>query len=302
MLKKTAPFLVILAGCMWGAIGTFVRIMSAMGLDSTTIVECRIFGAMLMLVAGLLIYDKRLLKIKIKDIWIFIGAGLLCTAFFNTCYNIAINELTLSMAAILLCTAPFFVILLAKVFFGEKITSRKIKTLLLAFCGCVLVCGIFDHGATISVRGILIGILAGIDYAFLSIFARVAINKGYHTLTINTWSFICASLGLALFTNWGQLATLVTAAPLSMGGLLFLHALIGAAAPYILYTVALNYIDTGRAAILSCSEPVSATLLGYLLYHETLSLYALTGMMLVLAALIILSKPEAEEPARDVAA
>jgi DME family drug/metabolite transporter len=195
MLNKTAPLLVILAGCMWGAIGTFVRIMSAMGLDSTTIVECRIFGAMLMLVAGLLIYDKKLLNIKVKDIWIFIGAGLLCTALFNTFYNIAINELTLSLAAILLCTAPFFVILLARVFFGEKITSRKIKTLLLAFCGCVLVCGIFDQGATLSVRGILIGILAGIDYAFFSIFARVAINKGYHTLTISTWSFICASLG-----------------------------------------------------------------------------------------------------------
>ncbi|MDD2554006.1 MAG: DMT family transporter [Desulfotomaculaceae bacterium] len=208
----------ILAGCMWGVIGTFVRIMSAMGLDSTTIVECRIFGAMLMLVAGLLIYDQRLLKIKVKDIWIFAGAGLLCTAFLNTCYNIAINELSLSLAAILLCTAPFYVILLAKVFFGEKITFRKIETMCLAFCGCVLVCGIFDQGSAFSFRGILIGILAGISYALFSIFARVAINKGYHTLTITTWSFICASLGLAIFTNWGQLAALVTAAPLSVGG------------------------------------------------------------------------------------
>ncbi|MDD2554005.1 MAG: EamA family transporter [Desulfotomaculaceae bacterium] len=75
----------------------------------------------------------------------------------------------------------------------------------------------------------------------------------------------------------------------------------GSAAPYILYTVALKYIDTGRAAILSSSEPVSATILGYLLYHETLSLYALIGMALVLAALITLSRPEAEEPVRQAA-
>ncbi|MDD4236934.1 MAG: DMT family transporter [Desulfotomaculaceae bacterium] len=300
MLKKTAPLLVILAGFMWGVIGIFVRIMGANGLDSMTIVECRLLGAMLMLVTGLLIYDKSLLKIKVKDIWIFAVAGILCTAFLGTCYNIAINELTLSLAAILICTAPFFVILLANVFFGEKITSLKIKTLLLAFCGCVLVCGIFDHGATFSVRGILVGILAGIACAFLSIFVRMAINKGYHSLTINTWFFIWASLSLVLFTDWGQLATLICAAPLSMGGLLFLHALIGAAAPYILYTVALNYVDTGRASILLCSEPVSATVLGYLLYHETLSFYEATGMVMVLAALIILSKPEAEEPCRVV--
>lgn len=302
MLKKTAPFLVIIAGCMWGAIGPFVRILGAMGLDNTTIVECRMFGAMLMLTAGLLIYDKRLLKIKPKDIWIFFGAGFLCTVCFNTCYNIAINELTLSLAAILLCTAPFFVVILAYVFFRETITPRKIKTLLLAFCGCVLVCGIFDRGATFSTYGILIGLLSGIGYAFLSIFTRIAINKGYHSLTINTWCFICASLGLAFFTDWGQLGTLVGAAPLSIGGLLFLHALIGTAAPYILFTVALNYIDTGRAAILSSSEPVSATIMGYIIYHETLSVYALTGMVMVLAALIILSKPEVEEIRRDVGA
>jgi DME family drug/metabolite transporter len=302
MLKKTAPLLVILSGCMWGVVGTFVRIMSAMGLDAMTIVECRLLGAMIMLVAGLLIYDKSLLKIKVKDIWIFIASGILCTAFLGACYNIAINELTLSLAAILLCTAPFFVILLSKVFFGEKITARKIKTLLLAFCGCVLVCGIFEHGATLSVRGILIGLLAGIDCAFLSIFVRMAINKGYNSLTINTWFFICASIGLMLLTNWGRLATLISAAPLSVGGLLFLHALICAAAPYIIFTVALNYIDTGRASILLCSEPVSATVMGYLFYHETLSIYALTGMVMVLAALIILSKPEDEEISRDACA
>ena len=38
---KLAPFYIILAGCLWGSMGLFVRRLGAMGLDSMEIVELR---------------------------------------------------------------------------------------------------------------------------------------------------------------------------------------------------------------------------------------------------------------------
>jgi drug/metabolite transporter (DMT)-like permease len=70
--ETIAPILAILAGCMWGSVGFFVRYLSALNISNMTIVECRMGGALIMMVIFLVIYDRKLLKIKLKDYWCFI--------------------------------------------------------------------------------------------------------------------------------------------------------------------------------------------------------------------------------------
>ena len=55
---------------------------------------------------GILLYDRSLLKIRIRDLWIFIAAGLIGTLGLNFCYNESISRLTLSLSAVLLSLAP----------------------------------------------------------------------------------------------------------------------------------------------------------------------------------------------------
>ena len=52
------------------------------------------------------IKDKNLFKIKLRDLWCFAGTGLLSIVFFNLCYFKEITITSLSVAAILLYTAP----------------------------------------------------------------------------------------------------------------------------------------------------------------------------------------------------
>lgn len=68
----------------------------------------------------------------------FLGSGLLSIVFFNVCYFLTIEASTLSTAAIMLYTAPCFVILFSAVLFHEKITVKKCAALVLAFSGCAL--------------------------------------------------------------------------------------------------------------------------------------------------------------------
>ncbi len=290
-LKTVAPVLAILAGCMWGSVGFFVRSLGALGFSNMTIVECRLGGAAIMMGIFLLLYDKKLLKIKPKDSWCFIGTGVVGMVMLNFFYNAAIRMTSLSLAAILLATAPIFVIFLARLIFGEKITRLKIVAFSVAFGGCVLVSGIFNSGSAFSFLGLAIGLAAGFFYALYSVFSRFAINKGYHSLTINLYSFIFATLVGAFFCDFPMIGAELAKAPLSLGAFLFFHALIASTAPYILFTFSLNYMDIGRASILVSSEAVMATILGLLLYREIPSLLSIIGIVLVLAALALLSKP-----------
>ena len=157
--------------------------------------------------------------------------------------------------------------------------------------GCALVSGIFGGGASFSLPGILLGLASGFGYGLYSIFSRFAMNKGYDSLTINVYSFIFATIGCAFFTDFNLLGKLLIESPLSIGGFLIFHALILSVAPYILFTLSLKYIDTGRASILASCEPITATILGIIIYKEIPSIISLIGIVLVLLALALLSKP-----------
>jgi drug/metabolite transporter (DMT)-like permease len=106
------------------------------------------------------------------------------------------------------------------------------------------------------------------------------------------YSFIFATIGGAFFSDFHLLVKELSQSPLSLGTLLFFHSLIASVAPYILFTLSLKYIDIGRASILASGEPVTATLIGLLIYKEHPSLLSAIGLGLVLAALALLSKPD----------
>ena len=57
--------------------------------------------------------------------------------------------------------------------------------------------------------------------------------------------------------------------------------------PYLLYTIGLRYVENGRASIIASVEPVTATILGVILYSEKISMMSAVGIILVLAGLII---------------
>ena len=125
MNKKFASASILMAGTLWGIIALFVRGLNANGFESMEIVALRGFGALLLMSAGLLIYDRTLFKIKLKDIWCFVGTGVLSLTFFNLCYFRTMMLTSLSVAAILLYTAPTIVVVLSAFLFKEKITDRK---------------------------------------------------------------------------------------------------------------------------------------------------------------------------------
>lgn len=285
-MKKFASILILLAGILWGSMGLFVRKLNSLGLESMEIVALRAIVTSVAMFLFLLFYNRGLLKIHIKDIWCFFGTGICSIVFFNFCYFKAITMTTLSVAAVLLYTAPAIVMVISYFVFGEKFTKRKLVALAMTFVGCVLVTGVLTEVNGLSAAGLLVGLGAGLGYALYSIFSRFALEKGYHSMTITFYTFLIAAIGTFFLADIGQVAKVATD---SAGMLVFCVAFgtLCTVVPYLTYTLGLQYVENSKAAIIASVEPVAATLLGVVVFKETLTGGGGLGMILVLGALVI---------------
>lgn len=293
-IKKMAPGAILLAGALWGSMGIFVRRYDACGLNSLQIVGIRAVGTALLLFLYLLWQDRDKLKIKRKDLWCFLGTGLGSIVFFNYCYFKTIVLTDLSVAAVLLYTAPSMVMVMSAFLFGEKFHWRKGLALLLAFIGCVFVTGIIGSRVHLSAAGILTGLGSGFGYALYSIFSRYALERGYHSLTISFYTFLLAAVGVLPFADLTEVGAVVFAQP---GNVVFtlLFALVSTVIPYFVYTWGLQYVENGEASILASVEPVVAAVLGVVIFKEKLTIMEFFGVIFVLLSIAISQKGEKKQ-------
>ena len=276
---------VFTAGMLWGCMGILVRKMYAVGLTTMEIVAFRSVVTAAVMFVGMLLLNRKALKIRLKDCWCFFGTGIVSVVFFNLCYFLCMDYTTLSTAAILLYTAPAFVMLMSFLLFKERFTKRKVLALFLAFIGCVLVSGGFS-GALITKMGLLTGLGAGFGYALYSIFGRYAIKRGYSSLTITTYTFLFASIGSIPFCDvQGLTATMQKDLQLFL--FCFMITVLVTVLPYILYTKGLSGIENSKASIIASIEPVMASVVGFMLFSEIPTVTGISGMILVLASTVI---------------
>ena len=193
---------------------------------------------------------------------------------------------SLSIAAVLLYTAPAIVMVLSFIIFKEQLSNIKLVSLILTIVGCVLVTGVLSSAGHVTGLGILTGLGAGLGYALYSIFGRFAIEKGYHSLTITFYTFLFASIGTLFMADISQICAVATQ---SVGTFVICIAMgiVGTIMPYLAYTLGLQYVDNSKASIIASVEPVTATLLGFILFGEKMRPSGVLGVVLVIVALLI---------------
>ena len=288
-MERIYNIMPIISGICFGSAGIFVRELSE-NMNSTSIISSRILIAILLLGLWIAVRYPMNFRIKLKDSWIFVGAGVLGTLGLNLCYNFSINELSLSLAAVLIALAPIFVMVFAFFMFHEAITAKKVISIILALVGCVLTSGILENNVSMhwSWIGILVGSASAGFYALYSIFSKVGMKKSYPALTITFYSMLAIAVVLLPFTQWDNMAHYITANPLRKTLFMVMHSLCTAVCPYAFYTVALDHMEAGKASILCSCEPVAAMVFGLFFFEEIPTVLSVTGLMIVLLALAML--------------
>jgi drug/metabolite transporter (DMT)-like permease len=286
-MKTKASIAVILAGILWGCITLFVRRLSAAGLTSMQIALARLAVSAVLFSLFLLIRDPSRFRIALKDLWMFIGTGIVSLDFFITCYFYTMVHGQASIAVVLLYTSPVFVMLFSAVLFREAITRRKLLALCLTVAGCVFVSGILSGSLSMRPLVFLSGIASGLLYALYTIFGRYALKK-YDTLTVTAYTFLFAFIGALFLGDPAGLTQVLRAQPgllLPLVGIAFVSTVL----PYLLYTWGLQHIDSGKAAILVAVEPVVGSVIGMTVFGEPHDFAKLIGIGLIIAAIITLN-------------
>lgn len=285
-MDRLSYVFIVIAAMLWGIIGLFVNMLYNFGFDPIQVVSVRAIGSSIILTLYLLFTNKSYLKIKLADIKYFLGTGILSFAFFNWCLFVAIKNSSLSVATILLYTAPALVTIFSRILFKEKLTYIKVISLILTFMGCVLVTGFFQSsGQRVSTIGILAGLGSGLGYALYSIFGKYALDK-YDPMTIPAYTFIVAAIGLIPLTDFKQI--IISFSNINAVFYAIALALFSTVLPFILYTKGLSKLESSKASLIATLEPVVASILGFVVFREEITITKVVGILFVIAALIII--------------
>jgi DME family drug/metabolite transporter len=282
--------LILVAALLWGTLGIAFRGLQELGATSVAIGFWRALIAAPVIGLILLVRQPAHLKIAARDLPLMMGYGLVSVAMFFVVYAAAVQYASVAVAAVLLYTAPAWVIVLAALLFRETLTPQKGVAVLLTFVGVALVAGLADVGnLNVSGLGLATGLGAGFTYATFSLFGKAAL-KNYAPTTTIFYGLLFGALFLLPFVWEAWDAFLAPLNSVQGWGWILYMGILPTAGSFWLYMAGLGYLgDAGRASVLATLEPVVAALLGFLLLNEGLSPVQLAGGGLVVVGIVISS-------------
>jgi drug/metabolite transporter (DMT)-like permease len=283
----TGIILVIIASIGWGSSGIFIiNIVEKGGLSPVSLAFWRDLVSSLILLAGLLAVDPKLLRVKKADLPWLIGMGVTSIGIFHIFWNIAVLEVGASLATVLQSNAPILVTIMARILFKEELTARKILAILAAVGGTVLAAGIIgDQDLKISSLGIWVGLGAAVTYASLSLFGK-KLSGDYNFWTITFYIFAIGTATIFLFQGgrpdpWPAGSGILP----WMLGFVLMSTMVG----FALYTKALSMLPASVAVIVSTAEILSAAILSALFLGERMGIWQILGAALIILGVVLVT-------------
>lgn len=188
--------------------------------------------------------------------------------------------LPLSEAVAIVYSEALFVIVLAPVLLGERLFLRSAISALLGFVGVLLV--IRPQGALSNWIGPAFLISSAVFGALSMIQIRRIRTSDDSGMTVLFFTVVgTAATGASLFFAWRT----PTPEDLAIMALLAIFATAG----QLLFTVAVRRANTASLAPYTYTSIIWATLFGYFIWGETLSLVPMIGIILIVGSAIALA-------------
>jgi drug/metabolite transporter (DMT)-like permease len=193
--------------------------------------------------------------------------------------------------AILTSSSPAFILFFAWLMLGERLTLRKLFSIILAGSGVIIVVG-WDptaSGGAQALVGNLALIGAAITWALLSVLAR-KFSATLSPLVITTGAIFWAILMTtpAMVIEWHFLPVSGLASPLVWAAILYL-GLVSTAGAFYLWNKGMSMVEAGTGSVFLFLQPVVGALLGRLVLGEQLALSFFIGGAVILLGVLVAS-------------
>ena len=288
--NRASVICILIAGVLWGSSCLFVEKLTAMGLSPLQCTAIRCVSAAIILNSAVLVKGAKSYKISAASWGICAASGICSVLAMCVCYYYSMIYTSAAVSAILLYTAPIFVMIMSVIFFKERITLKKVAAFCVAIVGCALVSGIMS-GVTADTMGIVFGVLSGLAYSLYGIFTTFYMQRNSQRLTFCALNFAFAGVGAVVISDPLDTVRIIGESNNLPLTLLFfiIFGLCTAALPYVFYTSGLSGVRPDVASILAFSEPLTAALFGITILKQPFDVTQGVGIALVILAIVMLN-------------
>lgn len=238
-------------------------------------------------------YGRDFFRISRRDLIWSALAGTLGTAGSNFFYYYAVQKSTVAIAITLQYTAPLWVLLFMVLYRGERLTGRRVGSILLALAGIALTLGVFRTGfgasSGLNMLGAIAAMAASFSFAFYNVVGAGLVHRN-QPLKIMFYTLLSAAVLWAILSPPWRLPAQNFSG--RQWGFLFVFACLSMVLPYVCFFNGLKYLDPTRAVVASCLEPVFAILFAAMFVHEAVDIVQIAGIMAVLAGTVIAQLPQ----------
>jgi drug/metabolite transporter (DMT)-like permease len=283
--------LVLLGGCSYGALSTFVKLAYSAGFTSAAVTGSQLLmGTLLIWIIALFSKKKKLTLSKIGKL-LLSGIPLGLTSLF---YYQSLQTLNASLAIIFLFQFVWIGSLFEWFFYKKKPTMGKVVSICILVIGSIFASGIIAEGrGEILWQGTIWGMLSAVTYTTF-IFLSSSVEKDTPVVQKS-----------ALFTTGGMITVFLLSPPTELlqypvlmeiapYGLYL--GLLGVVLPPLLFTIGMPHVGPGLGTILTAAELPVAVILSALVLTEHVSISQWLGVVLILGGIITgnlkISKPK----------
>lgn len=282
----TGPFYVGLGAVIWGTQGPFAKlILSNGGSASFTAYSKLSIGAAILAFALAFTNPKRLI-IDRKGLFWTCFLGLVGQAGFNYTYYSAVDLIGIANSAVILYLAPVAFLFYSVFLFKEAPTLKKLASAIVCFLGCALaVTGGSLELSTLSTTGVVLALLSVVSFATMGAVGKLLSDR-YDPMTLMLYSFTWGSVFMlpsALLSGSSELTynTSLIAGVIGIG-------LFPAVLAYFFYFKGLaSGISLSKAGVICSMEMVSAIVIAFSLFGETMGTVKWIGVVIIIASIIM---------------
>jgi drug/metabolite transporter (DMT)-like permease len=217
--------------------------------------------------------------------------GLLMVGVFLAGFTEAIVRAGPGNAIVLASTAPFFVAVLSRILFGERVSLSTAVGLVVGFVGVILIVSSqLGSGGNDVVVGMMLALAAALGWAAGTLVVKDMFSKdgGVDLVGLTTWQYVVGGAVLLVVafvsegtggTDWGSGDLWLSVAFISI---------VGSAIATLTYFGALRHLSATRTTAWTFLSPVVAVLLEIVLGHTPRAI-VLVGMAVTIAGVAIVN-------------
>ncbi|MDX4060643.1 DMT family transporter [Aliarcobacter skirrowii] len=252
------------------------------GLNVNSVIFYRFAFATLFLAIFMLI-QKRSFFVTFKELLILIFLGLLFGISSISLFS-SFLYMDAGLASTILFVYPIFVAILMAIFFKEKSSIITILSISLAIIGVLFLSG--SDEANVSKIGIILVLTSSLCYAIY-----IVIINQYLKLTalkVTLYSMLFCTITIFIHSLFSQSSNIMPLENFSMWFYSIFLALVPTIISLLFLIKAIQIIGSTSASILGALEPLTAVLIGVLIFNEIITFWLIIGIVLILLAVVMI--------------